>query len=112
MKAFKPLSDAEREVIDKAQAMLSTIPSIPCTSCTYCMEGCPQSIAIQGIFKAMNIMNVYNNLQSAKGAYYWNTKGNNLNGAAECIACGQCEGVCPQHIPIIEELKKAAMVFE
>jgi predicted aldo/keto reductase-like oxidoreductase len=32
--------------------------------------------------------------------------------ASECIACGQCEGVCPQKLPIIENLKKVSMHFE
>ena len=31
--------------------------------------------------------------------------------AAECLQCGACEAVCPQHIPIREELKKAAREF-
>lgn len=31
---------------------------------------------------------------------------------SECIACGQCEDHCPQHLPIIENLKKAAELFE
>ncbi|WP_425350765.1 4Fe-4S binding protein [Clostridium muellerianum] len=35
-----------------------------------------------------------------------------MNRAAACIVCGQCESVCPQHIKIIDELKKAAEVFE
>ena len=28
--------------------------------------------------------------------------------AGDCIQCGQCEGVCPQHLPIIELLRKAS----
>ena len=30
----------------------------------------------------------------------------------DCIGCGQCEGVCPQHLPIIELMKEAAEKLE
>jgi predicted aldo/keto reductase-like oxidoreductase len=32
--------------------------------------------------------------------------------ASECIQCGQCEGVCPQHLPIIDLLRSVAEHFE
>ena len=32
--------------------------------------------------------------------------------ASDCIQCRQCEGVCPQHLPITDHLKKAAEMFE
>ena len=31
---------------------------------------------------------------------------------SDCVGCGQCEGVCPQHLPIIEYLEKVADHYE
>ena len=109
MEDFKPLSDEEREVVEKARKALSLIPRIPCTDCKYCVKDCPQKISIPGIFKAMNTNLIYKNLSGAKGSYNWET--NSGGKASECIECGQCESACPQHIQIIDELKKASELF-
>ena len=42
--------------------------------------------------------------------YDIHTKENNK--ASNCIKCGQCEGVCPQHLPIRDYLEEVAKTFE
>lgn len=112
MKEFQPLTVEEREAVEKVQIELSKIPTVPCTACAYCMKDCPKNIAIYGTFQAVNMWRTYGNMDSAKGSYSWNTSGHGWSKASECIECGKCETVCPQHIHIREELKKAAELLE
>lgn len=107
---FKPLDESELAVVDQARIALNAIPSIPCTSCAYCVKECPQGVAIPGIFRAMNTYLIYDDIKRAKGNYGWETfKGGH---ASECVECGVCESVCPQHIDIIDQLKRAVETFE
>ena len=110
MKAFKPLSNNELAVIDKARTTLASLPSVPCTACAYCVAGCPKNIAIPQIFDAMNREFVYKDPNSAKFGYSWETKFGGK--ASDCIQCGKCEEVCPQQIKITEQLKVAAAKYE
>ena len=112
MKEFKPLTAEEQTVVEKARDVFNSFPKVPCTACAYCMKGCPKNIAIYGTFQAVNIYNMYNDLVGAKGKYEWNTSGHGWGKASECIKCGKCEQVCPQHIHIRDELEKAAEVLE
>ncbi|MBO4887715.1 MAG: aldo/keto reductase [Firmicutes bacterium] len=109
MENFQPLSEKEQETVAKAVDIINALPTIPCTACKYCVDGCPMSINIPGIFKAMNHYTVYNNLEAAKKQYLEATKDGGK--AGDCIQCGQCMEHCPQHIEIIETLQKAAEIF-
>ena len=110
MKKFQPLNDAERAAVAEVQEGLKDLPSIPCTDCRYCVKGCPQNVRIPQIFAAMNNYLMYGNLAGAKGSYGWETRDGGRS--SDCVACGACEQVCPQHIEIIEELKKAEQTLE
>ena len=112
MEQFKPLSSDEREVVERARRALNAIPSIPCTSCEYCVDGCPQGIKIPSVFDAMNRKMIFDDLEGAKFSYGLAQKFAGSAKASDCIACGHCEDVCPQQIPIIENLKEAVKLFE
>ena len=110
MENFQPLTDDERAVVAKVQAALEAMPTIPCTGCQYCTKDCPQQINIPGVFGSVNTYLTYDSLAGAKGSYGWATAHGGK--ASDCIGCGQCEAACPQHISIIDELKKAADLLE
>ena len=110
MRDFQPLSEAEQAVIEQARKVLDSVESIRCTGCSYCTKGCPMNIPIPDIFNNRNNQLVYNQIQNAKLGYARATNGKGK--ASECIQCGQCEGACPQHLPIIELLQDCAANLE
>ncbi|MBO4887153.1 MAG: aldo/keto reductase [Firmicutes bacterium] len=108
MKDFQPLNEEEQAVIAKAQKALSEDKSIPCTACHYCTEGCPMSIPIPEIFAVRNRVLSFKPWDGGKRDYVIATTGKGK--ASDCIQCGQCEGACPQHLPIIELLEQCRVM--
>ena len=62
-------------------------------------------INIPEIFRVLNTMTLYNDELGPRKYYEEITAEGGK--ASDCIECGQCESVCPQHLPIIELLKQA-----
>lgn len=106
MRNFTPLSAEERTVIQEAQKALDSIPLIPCTTCNYCAKVCPNDIGISGSFTAMNYLTLYNDKSAACAQEQWLVGRHEKRSAGDCIQCGECEMVCPQHIAIRDELVK------
>ena len=111
MKDFTHLTQAQRDTVEQARQTLASIPLIPCTTCNYCAKVCPMEIGISGTFTAANTYTLFQNLQVAKDRESWLVGGHGRKQAVNCIHCGACEQVCPQHIAIREELAKAADLF-
>ena len=104
---FEPLSDAEKALVEQVRRAMLDVPQIGCTACRYCTDGCPMNIAIPDVFRAVNTMTLYNEEFRPK-TFYQGVVGQGHGRAADCIGCGQCEGVCPQHLPIIDLLREAS----
>lgn len=110
MSDFKPLTEEEYVCIEKAQEIINQSTAIPCTNCQYCVDTCPQNINIPALFGVFNMQAQFGDMNFPKMHYQRATTGRGR--ASACIACGQCESHCPQHIEIIKELQKVADTFE
>ncbi len=112
MTDFQPLDDSERAAIAAAQEALGKVRSVPCTACHYCTSGCPVSIPIPDIFSAHNRKLVWGDDVRSKRDYLEAVGKDGAGKASDCIACGQCEGACPQSIPIIGWLEECVAAYE
>ena len=113
MKEFSPLDETEMSAVKKVCDIFRSLNLVPCTSCRYCIEEskCPKGILIPDLFAALNAHEAFHNWNT--GYYYKNIiTGNGHGKASECIRCGKCERVCPQHLEIRKLLETVAKTFE
>ena len=108
MQHFTPLSDQERALTKRIEEALNRAIRVPCTSCRYCMEVCPQNIAIPDYFGLLNLHAV----TGQKTNMYYQRYAMNRGKASECLKCGLCENNCPQHIHIRDMLKDFSALYE
>lgn len=108
---FVPLSDAEQKAVEEVREGLLSVPVVPCTSCRYCVAGCPSQINIPDIFKSYNMILTFG--EHGRPHYFYDGLLATGSGrASDCVECGQCEAACPQHIDIIEKLKLASKLLD
>ena len=110
MKDFKPLDEREMATVLKVGELLRNMGGIPCTACRYCTAGCPMNISIPDLFSCYNTKVQFNDWNAS---YYYNIHTQDGHGkASDCIKCGNCENICPQHLEIRNLLEKVSKTFE
>ena len=114
MQRFEPLDGEKLALCHRAAEIINAQIAVPCTGCSYCTEGCPMHIAIPKYFSLYNEIQREDMEQKMWTISFsqYDVLTERFGRAGDCIACGQCEGICPQHLPIIENLKKVSACFD
>jgi predicted aldo/keto reductase-like oxidoreductase len=103
------LSREEIKLIDRVARKYKKLGFIGCTGCKYCMP-CPEGVNTPEIISLFNEFYTRRMTDEIRTKYWEHITPESQ--AKRCARCGRCEELCPQHLPIREILKSAAMIFE
>ena len=104
----QPLSEEETACLLRFAEQMKN--AVPCTACRYCTDGCPKHISIPDLFAIMNTKQIHHDWNA--DCYYEDVHSAPGRMASDCLKCGKCEKVCPQHLPIRKLLEQVAAEFE
>ena len=95
----KPLSDNEMNTLFEIAREMTAKTALPCTSCRYCVDHCPQELNIPWLIE------LYNEHAYSGGGFIAPMALDAIDSdkqPSSCIGCRSCEDVCPQGIKISE----------
>ncbi|HHY81784.1 MAG TPA: aldo/keto reductase [Clostridiales bacterium] len=102
------MTQDELDLVEKVRALYESKTRVRCTACEYCLP-CPNGVSIPGIFGIYNDASTFG-IKDGHIKRYKKLINENRD-ASQCIECGNCESVCPQHIDIIDKLKEAHKIL-
>ena len=70
------------------------------------------NIAIPEYFAIYNSLKQFGKSSAFNSRFYFNRISAYRGKPSDCIECGQCEEHCPQHLPIISNLKLVSGEYE
>jgi len=109
VEGFRPLSETE---VDRIRSGISAAFNEMCTSCSYC-EGCPEGIPVTRLMEAWNIYLLTGRPADllSRLRWHWGILPEDAPWD-RCTACGRCEHLCTQKLPIIERIKAIKVEVE
>lgn len=102
------LSAEELALYERVRRQYQALTAIPCTGCGYCMP-CPQGVDIPANLGVYNEGIMFAKPDASRGQYAWWKFAYEVQHILDrdmraelCAGCRECEGKCPQAIPISE----------
>jgi predicted aldo/keto reductase-like oxidoreductase len=107
------LMQEELNLISRVEKKYRELMQAGCTGCRYCMP-CPSGVNIPACFELYNDLHMHDDVLRAKISYLGRHAGilGEPSNASLCENCGNCENLCPQHLPIQDLLQDVAKEFE
>jgi hypothetical protein len=103
------LTGEELSLFDQVALKYKSMGFVGCTGCRYCLP-CAEGVNITEIISLYNEFYVKNMNDEVKVKYRESITPESR--AKRCKACGKCQELCPQQLPIPDIIKRAAWIFE
>lgn len=104
---LRPLTPDEEEEIEEIRAKLGTRF---CRRCLYCMP-CAQGVAVQSLMTLPVLWDLWPPDVAFADTPMGNYAKRNVENAAKCIQCGECESKCPYELPIREMIAEHVELY-
>ncbi|MDD3795473.1 MAG: aldo/keto reductase [Lachnospiraceae bacterium] len=105
--AYENASEEEKDYASAFSAMPRISWQGHCMYCGHCAP-CPKEIEVASVTKFLNLAAAQGEVPETVREHY----GLLEHTASECVQCGACEKRCPFGVPVMENMKKAAALFD